>query len=212
MLSPVREHSISGRGCWAALPGEASAESGVLPADGSARSAEGVRFLTVLKNDGAPTEYSYSLSLPEGAELAEASDGSVLVRDAEGELLANIDPAWAKDADGRPVPTSYRVEGTTLVQTIRPPAGTRYPVVADPFWIPVILLLARIIIAQGIKSYSRHALGRMAQRGISRQMVENAVKYGRRSSGGTSDTVKFTHGKIWVIVNKSGNVVSVGWK
>lgn len=78
-------------------------------------------------------------------------------------------------------------------------------------WIPLLILLARLIIAQGIKSFSRHALQRMAQRGISRQMVENAVKHGRRSSGGSKDTVKFTHGKIWVVVNKAGHVVSVGW-
>lgn len=174
--------------------------------------ADGVRMLTVAKDATAPSEYRYPLSLPAGSTLAATEDGSILVRDAKRDLIANIDAAWAKDSTGAPVPTAYRIEGTTIVQTIRTTPNTVFPVVADPVWIPVFLLIARIILAQGIKSFSRHALSRMAQRGISRQMVENAVKHGRRSSGGSADTVKFTHGKIWVVVNKAGNVVSVGWK
>lgn len=50
----------------------------------------------------------------------------------------------------------------------------------------------------------------MAQRGISQQMVANAVKHGKKSRGKTAGTWKCTSGKIWVVVNKNGNVVSVG--
>jgi hypothetical protein len=206
---------IPGQGQPAVVAGDGSVAYG-----GADRSSDtvvqtipdGARMLVVLKDQSAPTEYHFPIRLPANASLVRAEDGSVLVTHPEEGLLANIDAPWANDANGTPVPTDYRIEGNTVVQTVRTGPATVYPVVADPVWIPLLVLLTRIILAQGIKSFSRHALQRMAQRGISRQMIEQAVKNGRRSSGGTSDTVKFTHGKIWVVVNKDGNVVSVGWK
>mgnify|MGYP001333697932 CR=1 FL=1 len=43
-----------------------------------------------------------------------------------------IAPAWAKDANGRPVSTDYEVSGSALVQTVQITEHTRYPVVSDP--------------------------------------------------------------------------------
>ncbi len=46
-------------------------------------------------------------------------------------MVAGVAPAWALDASGQPVPTRYRIEGTTLVQVIDH-HGAAYPVVGDP--------------------------------------------------------------------------------
>jgi hypothetical protein len=60
-------------------------------------------------------------------------------RDGEIEVLApgidhpvsTVAPAWATDAEGRPVPTHFEVRGSALVQVVNH-RGASYPVVADP--------------------------------------------------------------------------------
>jgi hypothetical protein len=47
-------------------------------------------------------------------------------------VLGSIDAPWAKDANGKAVPTSYRIEGGSLVQKVTTTTGTAFPVVADP--------------------------------------------------------------------------------
>jgi hypothetical protein len=52
--------------------------------------------------------------------------------------VGGIEAPWARDADGRAVPTEYRIEGDSLVQTVRH-QGAAYPVVADP-WLGMDLI------------------------------------------------------------------------
>ncbi len=68
------------------------------------------------------------------AELlgAENDTREVLLLGPNDELLTTFDPAWAKDANGAPVPTRYEIEGNTLVQVVDFTADTAFPVVADP--------------------------------------------------------------------------------
>jgi hypothetical protein len=95
------------------------------------RTGQIARALTVIKDASAPTEYRFPISAPEGSMLeVEEDDGTVLIYNNDF-YLAEIDLPWAKDANGNPVPTSYRVEGMTLIQTVDH-AGAAYPVVADP--------------------------------------------------------------------------------
>ena len=55
-------------------------------------------------------------------------------RGAAPAVLGYLAAAWATDAHGHAVPTSYHVAGTTVVQTVAH-AGAVYPVVADPtYW------------------------------------------------------------------------------
>ncbi|MEV4918552.1 DUF4258 domain-containing protein [Streptomyces tirandamycinicus] len=171
---------------------------------------DGVRTLITLRDADAPTEYHFPLDLPADAVTEQLEDGSILVSRGE-EYLGTFDAPWAKDANGEAVPTDYRIEGGALVQTVRTGPNTAYPVVADPAWfIPLAIVAGRLLLTTGVKSISRHAAQRMAQRGISQQMVANAVKHGKKSRGKTAGTWKYTSGKIWVVVNKNGNVVSVG--
>ncbi|MEG3627001.1 DUF4258 domain-containing protein [Streptomyces poriticola] len=171
---------------------------------------DGVRTLITLRDADAPTEYRFPLDLPADAGTEQLEDGSILVSRG-GEYLGTFDAPWAKDANGAAVPTDFRIEGGALVQTVRTGPDTAYPVVADPAWfIPLAIVAGRLLLTTGVKSISRHAAQRMAQRGISQQMVANAVKHGKKSRGKTAGTWKYTSGKIWVVVNKNGNVVSVG--
>ncbi|MEQ4724743.1 hypothetical protein [Nonomuraea sp. B19D2] len=95
------------------------------------RTGQIARALTVIHDASAPTEYRFPISAPEGSMLeVEDDDGTVLIYNHDF-YLAEIDLPWAKDANGNPVPTSYRVEGMTLIQTVNH-AGAAYPVVADP--------------------------------------------------------------------------------
>ncbi|MFC4012586.1 hypothetical protein ACFOY2_35490 [Nonomuraea purpurea] len=95
------------------------------------RTGQVARALTIIKDASAPTEYRFPISAPEGSMLeVEDDDGTVLIYN-EDVYLGEIDLPWAKDANGNAVPTSYRVEGMTLIQTVNH-AGAAYPVVADP--------------------------------------------------------------------------------
>lgn len=49
-------------------------------------------------------------------------------------ILGTFALPWAKDANGKPVATSYRIDGDSIVQTLKFDANTAFPVVADPFW------------------------------------------------------------------------------
>lgn len=94
----------------------------------------GASALITMKDASAPTEYRFALDLPSGAHTVLDEDGGVLVINGAGELAGTFQAPWAKDANGKPVPTSYRVEGNALVQTIQVDKSTVFPVVADPKW------------------------------------------------------------------------------
>lgn len=129
------------------LPNAILADSAVAEADGivSYDNRDGSTTVPVVKNDGsvqittvidgpeAPTSYAYPLDVPAGASvvLDEVSGGAAVIG-ADGAWLAGVDPAWAKDATGAPVPTHYELSGTTLTQVVEHSAEFAYPVVADP--------------------------------------------------------------------------------
>src|SRR4051812_2013119 len=88
-----------------------------------------------ISHAAAPHVYRFATVAPAGGRLAPVQPGAgkeitseVLVQDANGTALGAYDTPWALDADGRFVPTSFRIEGTTLVQTVTIGADTRYPV------------------------------------------------------------------------------------
>jgi hypothetical protein len=124
------------------LPGSTGADEAVkvnagtvvYPSDGDFATAVqatadgGVRALVVIDSADAPTEYRFPI---DGATALVANpDGTIAVLDGAFPV-ATIALPWAVDADGASVPTAYRIEGTTIVQTVDH-AGAAYPVVADP--------------------------------------------------------------------------------
>ncbi|MFH8339630.1 hypothetical protein [Streptomyces sp. AM6-12] len=96
----------------------------------------GARALVTLKDAKAPEEQRFGLELPPGAEISgDGEEGFEITKEtAEGVhlTLGTIEAPWAKDANGRPVPTGYRLDGTSIVQTVRVDDETAFPVVADP--------------------------------------------------------------------------------
>lgn len=160
------------------------------------------RALMHIESAAAPKEYRFDLGTD--GELIPLEDGGVTVRDLDGDLLGSFEPAWAVDALGKAVPSSYRIEGNALIQTVAFTGNTAFPVVADPFWIPALLVMARI---------SAHAASRAAARGVSQALIKQVVQNGVKSAGNKGTSV-FTQGsgknKIRVIVdNKTGNVITV---
>ncbi|MCX5151822.1 hypothetical protein OHB36_34600 [Streptomyces sp. NBC_00320] len=98
----------------------------------------GARALVTLKSADAPTTQRFDLGLPDGAGLiADGTGGYDIVTSAGGAgvvVRGHIDAPWAKDANGKAVPTSYSLDGNTLVQAIETGPDTAYPVVADPHY------------------------------------------------------------------------------
>ena len=138
--------TASGASIEIGLPGAANADDGVRQASGEVVYADalpdvavaaqptpdgGMRALVVIDGPQAPTEFRFPMTVPAGASLVPSPDGGVSVIAADGAPVGHIAAPWAYDANGTAVPTSYRVEGTTLIQTVAH-VGTAYPVVADP--------------------------------------------------------------------------------
>ncbi|MFF4537500.1 hypothetical protein [Streptomyces aureus] len=94
----------------------------------------GFRALFTLEDANAPRQQSFKLTLPEGATTRQTAEGGLIVFDASGKITGGLETPWAKDANGAPVPTSYRVEGDTVTQVVEPGANAAYPIVADPKW------------------------------------------------------------------------------
>jgi len=95
----------------------------------------GVRTFQVIKNATAPHEYTSAMKLPTGATLTPFDGGTILVSSGTDDapvVHGLIDAPWARDADGKAVPTSYRIDGDKLVQTVDFSAATAFPVVVDP--------------------------------------------------------------------------------
>lgn len=59
---------------------------------------------------------------------------------------------------------------------------------------------------------SKHAKKRHKVRQISDDMIDQAIKTGKKTKGNKKGTIKYKGRKIWVVVNgKTGKVVSTGW-
>lgn len=90
-----------------------------------------VSIQATLAGPQSPDSFRYELGDGQVPHLR--PDGGIdLVSSATGSVIGAIDPPWAFDADGRAVPTSYSIDGSTVVQTVKAPDDATYPVVADP--------------------------------------------------------------------------------
>ncbi|WP_157868466.1 hypothetical protein [Streptomyces caatingaensis] len=96
----------------------------------------GARTLVTLKDSAASTDQRFALNLPEGALVLPDADGGYHVSrttaGGKSVMVGAIEAPWAKDANGKPVATSYKLEGNTLTQHIETNKDTAFPVVADP--------------------------------------------------------------------------------
>jgi hypothetical protein len=165
----------------------------------------GIRTQSVVRSSDAPHSFSYDFG--PSVSVVPNEEGGAELRRLEGGAIASIgrlDAPWAKDADGRVVPTRYVFDGSVVTQEVLASSGHRYPIVADPFWIPVLGVMAH---------FGSHVLRQMAARKISQELVEQVVLNGRRTRGNEAGTSVFTQGsgsgKIRVVVNdKTGKIIT----
>lgn len=86
----------------------------------------------VIQGSDAPLEYAFDVFVDGApATLTQDGSGAIQVSAADGSPANIISPAWALDARGEMVPTSYRVEGNVIYQSVDHREAS-YPVVADP--------------------------------------------------------------------------------
>jgi hypothetical protein len=86
----------------------------------------------VISGPTAPDAYRFMFTVDgRPAVLKLAADGGVEVYSSSGVLVNSIVPAWARDANGAELSTSYSVSRNILTQRVSH-TGAAYPVVADP--------------------------------------------------------------------------------
>src|SRR5690606_13604590 len=77
-----------------------------------------VQVLTVIESESAPPAYRYELGITVDARVEQGENGAIAIVSEAGELIAGISEPWAVDAHGAPVPTTYELEGATLIQHV----------------------------------------------------------------------------------------------
>lgn len=154
--------------------------------------------LLVIDSAEAATEYRFRQAVPPGHSAGLRPDGSVRFLDSDGKEVGGIAAPWAYGADGKSVATEYRLEGDTLIQTIRHQDAV-HPVLADPWWIPVVVIAVKVVIAaQRASTATRVAVGTCAASRrcstIAKAVVDHGVRAGSKayrvvrklSTGGSS--------------------------
>lgn len=106
---------------------------------------DGFRSLIKIKNQFAPKEYEFVINIPNNGKLITSAEylgkeydtGEVFIVDSENIIQSVFMPAWAKDANGKPVATHYKVDGNKLIQVVEFDKNTAFPVIADPDWVKI---------------------------------------------------------------------------
>ncbi|MFZ1354107.1 MAG: hypothetical protein WAS52_06070 [Enterococcus aquimarinus] len=118
---------------------------------------QGFRALIKIDNETANHGYTFTFNLEEGQKLVTAAEylgseydtGEVYIVDRDNIITSIIDPAWAKDANGGTIQTSYIVDGNKLTQTVEFDSNSAFPIVADPSAWKVTKCAAAISFAVG---------------------------------------------------------------
>lgn len=142
-----------------AYSGKNGSANAVVPTDNG-----GVQFLTTIESRKAPTTFDYPVTLPEGGkiEVSDAGAGAV-VYDAQNQPQAAIAAPWAKDANGKAVKSWLTTDGKVLTQHVQHRvSGVAYPVVADPWWIPISAAVVVAAFTAGVWACGLGYLGGMA--------------------------------------------------
>lgn len=161
-------------------------------------------FRSLFHIPDAKSPKEYSISVDSDFHLTYLEDGGIAAWDPNENLVGTFTAPWAVDANGSKVNTDYIIDGNRIIQRVHTDAATVYPVVADPFWIPALAVVAH---------FTRHALTQAAARGVRQALIRQVVSNGVKTAGKKGTSV-FTQGKgknrIRVVVaNKTGNIITV---
>lgn len=103
---------------------------------------------------GDPNNIDYSqLTDSQIDQLAAIPDPKSITVKAQ-EKIATISAPWAVDAQGKPVPTHYELQGNKLTQVVDATKDTTFPVTADPAWWWWVATTAHCVISAGLLFYS----------------------------------------------------------
>lgn len=119
----------------------------------------GVRALVNIDSAAAPERYDFALG-GNVASLVPQPDGSVVTLDLGFNQTGTIAAPWARDANGKSVPTRYEINGTMLTQVVDHVGGKYdYGITADPFWVPVAVMIARCMANRACRAALQRAPG-----------------------------------------------------
>ena len=91
-----------------------------------------LQLTTIIQNGSAPTNFDYQFNTLGDVKIIKCGNALLLLRN--GKFAGAVAPAWAKDANGKSVPTHYMVNGRTVTQVVEHTGGNfTYPIVADPW-------------------------------------------------------------------------------
>lgn len=98
-----------------------------------------VRMKTILDDTSAPEAFEYTFGESGEYVLTEAVNqdgekGVAILNSDQSDLLAMVEPAWAKDATGRDLESHFEIRDNVLVQHVsHQDENVQYPVIADPY-------------------------------------------------------------------------------
>ncbi len=151
--------------------------------------------LLVIDSAEAATEYQFKGAVPPGYSAELQLDGSVRFLDSDGNEAGGIMKPWAHDSNGTEVSTSYRLDGDTLIQTIKH-QDAAHPVIADPWWVPVIVVAIKVAVTiQRTSTTAKVVVGACAGHPGCRSIVKAVVDHGYRAGSTIYNTVRNYHGK-----------------
>jgi Concanavalin A-like lectin/glucanases superfamily/Putative amidase domain len=98
--------------------------------------AGGVEISEQLRSSESPDEFIFRLGLPHGSTLQSNSAGGAEVLTGTGEVLEEVRPPSAVDAQGQNVPVEMRVAGESLIVEVadRSSSSYAYPILVDPWF------------------------------------------------------------------------------
>ena len=115
--------------------------------------ADGVQVVWTIPNAASTHALEIKTQTPSGSAWTVTKDRSLVLRDSSA--TTSTDPImgssapWAYDATGRSLPTSFHVQGSSIIQDVDT-TGAVYPITADPslrWWGSVAVCAAEIAIA-----------------------------------------------------------------
>ncbi|WP_216382510.1 hypothetical protein [Arcanobacterium phocae] len=115
-------------------------------------------FRSLFHIPDAKSPKEYSISVDPDFHLTYLEDGGIAAWDQNENLVGTFTSSWAVDANGVKVNTDYIIDGNRIIQRVHSDDTTVYPVVADPFWIPALAVVAHV---------TRHASTQATARGVS---------------------------------------------
>lgn len=96
---------------------------------------QGAELFAQLRSVQSPEALSIDVALPDGASLEATDDGGAKA-ESSGELVLEVEPPVASDANGQQVPVTMAVQGDKLVLEFpHRGEGFAYPILVDPTYI-----------------------------------------------------------------------------